>query len=232
MVASWETVLHHFERADLSARLLAAAPPGTGSAIAVLTDREEGEFFALRPDPEQDAVALDASARRRHLLLLIREPAHSRRLLLGHDERHLFVARLPVEARVSRLAGAFDALKPAEVIEAEAAGRHPVRQGEWFFVPTPAFQPGPGKIVHRKAPLQPHSRFDMYVRDHLADELVRVPPEGVDATHHSLLIYVRGAVRHVEHRTLRLAGWHQVFRNREAGWAPTFTMPGTRPVVD
>ncbi len=232
MSRNWEIAVRHFERANLPARLLEAGSKGFGSAVAVRVHPKRGEFFALRPDPEEEPTVMEASTRRRHILLLIRGPERFRRLLFGHDERHLFVARLPADARPSRLAGAFDALKPTDVLAAEAAGLPPIRQGEWFFIPAPDFLPGPGSVVRRKAPLRIHHPFDKYVRDHVADELVRVLEGSEEPTTRSLLVYVRGTVRHVEHRTLRLAGWHRVLHNREGDNMWSIDVQGTTPWYD
>jgi hypothetical protein len=230
--ANWEGVLRHFERAGLSARVIVPRRRMFGSVASVRIDPQRGEFFALCPDPEEDPTLLEASARRHHLLLLIVGPASRRRLLFGHDERHLFVARLPQDARVSRLAGAFDALKPAEVLAAETAGLEPLRQGEWFFIPAPGFQPDRGVIVQRKVPLRPIGRFEKYPRAHVANELVRLVQSTETPARQRLLVYVRGAVRHGDHRTVHLTTWHRVLPNREAGPLRAFSLPGSKERID
>src|SRR5215831_15309273 len=68
------------------------------------------------------------------------------RFLLGHDERHWFVAGIPESTPVSRVRDAKQALKPDLVQSSERGIRTKyrdrrsnaarIRQGEWFFVPS------------------------------------------------------------------------------------------------
>jgi hypothetical protein len=113
---------------------------------------DHGEFFdiAVRPDAAVQVDVLDVRRRERHLLLMARQDGDKFLYLCGHDERHWFVAAVP-ESRggVSNVATAMEALKPAEVLDAQA--RQGVkgkdrrrrknaayrRQGEWFFLPDP-----------------------------------------------------------------------------------------------
>ena len=56
-------------------------------------------------------------------------------------------------------------------------------------------------------------------RAHLVDELLRVhnPPVGSGLVEGA--VYVRGKVRHPDHRVLDLLQWHRVFGNAEASQA-------------
>lgn len=76
----------------------------------------------------------------------------------GHDERHWFVAAVPESERgVSGVAQAMVALQPMSVREAVALKKpkHPLdrkntaymRQGEWFFVPTPGLDVDPATVL-------------------------------------------------------------------------------------
>jgi hypothetical protein len=112
----------------------------------------KGEFFdiQLRLDKDVEVDVLDLRRRERHLLLRATENGERHLYLCGHDERHWFVAAIPERvAGVSNVATAMEALKPREVLAAQA--RQGVkgkdrrrrknaayrRQGEWFFLPVP-----------------------------------------------------------------------------------------------
>jgi hypothetical protein len=132
----------------------------------VQTDRK-GEFFeiARRSGSEAEVAVLDVQPGDRHLLLLVRDGRDKSKYLCGHDERHWFVAGLPESAPVGTVRQAKEALKPAEVLRAqagkglsvEARNRRKnaafVRQGEWFFLPVPDFV-ADEKLVLRNEPLR------------------------------------------------------------------------------
>jgi hypothetical protein len=113
-----------------------------------------------------------------------------------------------------------------------------IRQGEWFFVPVEfGFS---AKIILRHEPISRGGG-----KPHLCEELVRSGgelvyvsaqhPQGLTAVQHQRLIsrqpklrslhwivqrrnpqvFVRGKVRHADHKTIVLHGWHQVLMNTE-----------------
>ena len=114
-----------------------------------------------------------------------------------------------------------------------------LRQGEWFFLPAPQFAAG-GQIVLHNEPLRRGAG-----KPHMAEDLVRFGgarvytstrhPNGLsEAAYRRLLsrtpaarswgwrvqvmnpqVFVRGAIRHPDHKTLRLPTWHRVLVNRE-----------------
>lgn len=112
-----------------------------------------------------------------------------------------------------------------------------VRQGEWFFVPDPRIDP-PGAFVLRNEPLSrglgtPHV-MQFAVRS--GGELVYVNhgnPRGITAAQYARLtaeeqrqggwssmvrdpdVYATGAIRHPDHATVHLDGWHRVLMNTE-----------------
>jgi hypothetical protein len=115
-----------------------------------------------------------------------------------------------------------------------------VRQGEWFFVPVPEWVRVNEMLILRNEPLQrgggkPH-RVEELVRD--GGETVYVSPQysnGLTPRQFELLVsrkpklrnlnwvtqrrnphvFVRGKVRHADHKTIVLNGWHQVLMNTE-----------------
>ncbi len=166
------------------------------------------------------------------------------RFLCGHDERHWFVAAIAERVTTVRDAKA-SLLPPGLRNRALRLGRRAAfrrrnelfkRQGEWFFAP--ATRHLSGLTIHRHEPLQRDARS----KPHDCEELIRFGGEvvhlvnGVEYSdsdyqiamrnadfrgrrHETRIknpeVYVRGAIRHADHATLTLVGWHQVFLSGE-----------------
>src|SRR5580658_3245139 len=147
-------------------------------ALDVRQDRN-GEYFLISRAQASttELVVLDVQPSDRHLLLLSRRAAEKHRFLLGHDERHWFVAGIPEATPVSRVADAKRALKPKAVValdnqlrNKERSRRHNsarIRQGEWFFVRVAGLSLNP-LLVLRNEPLvrnrggKPHRCEQLY----------------------------------------------------------------------
>jgi len=131
--------------------------------------------------------------------------ASGRHLLVGCDERQLFMCELP--RPVSTVKQAHEVLRPA------AVPKGTLRQGEWFFVAASDYETkqiegalaGTITVVRRKTGI--NRLIPRAGKPHIADELVAL--DG--------LVFARGAVRHPDHATITLRQWHRVFRNTEAG---------------
>jgi len=213
-------------------------------------DDAKGEHFLISWDREtvEELIVLDVQPRDRHLLLLSREKGKKHRFLLGHDERHWFVAGIPEAMPVSRVRDAKLALKPEAVIAGEGRVRSKyrdrrrnaarIRQGEWFFVPVTNVTLVPLMIL-RNEPLvrsrggKPHVCEQLYrfggetvyvspgAPNGLTEEEYRALSEGERnrwtwrVMRRNPKVYVRGRVRHPDHETLALDGWHEVFSNTE-----------------
>jgi hypothetical protein len=222
-------------------------------SLDVQTDRK-GEFFELVREPGADALVevLDVRPADRHLLLLVREGGDKSKYLCGHDERHWFVAALPDNASVGTVRQAKEALQPAEVRSALALGRVKGearnrrknaayrRQGEWFFLPAPAFRVDDA-LFRRNEPLvrgnggKPHwAEFCYRTGGETVYVCGRFPNGLTPAQHQAVLagnpkakkwswrmmvrnagVYVKGRVRHPDHKTLVLHQWHRVVMNTE-----------------
>jgi hypothetical protein len=214
---------------------------------------DEGECFVIHnlPAGGDGVEVLDVQPRDRHLLLMVRDGQEKSKFLCGHDERHWFVAAVPESAPVGTVLAAKEALKPAEVRQAEA--RHRVgsearnkrknaafrRQGEWFFVPAPELVVDP-KLVLRNEPIRrgagkPHTVEFCYRTGGETVWVCRRHPNGVSPQRYAAIlasnakaaswdwrpmqrnpgVYVKGRVRHADHRTITLNGWHRVLMNTE-----------------
>jgi len=121
-----------------------------------------------------------------------------------------------------------------------------VRQGEWFFVPMPEFRPRENDPLRRNEPMSrgsgstPHVAAESiriggvavwfpqiafrpdsrHVRGYSDAEMERLAKAHPGWTWRSMLrdpeLYVRGSVRHPDHATIALRGWHRVFMNTES----------------
>lgn len=115
-----------------------------------------------------------------------------------------------------------------------------IRQGEWFFIPAPLSFVADPKAIFRHEPLRRGGG-----KPHVCDELVRRGGETVyvssrypngltENEYRSLLrdqpdqrhrhwvvqrrnpqVFVRGRIRHSDHKTIVLSGWHEVLMNTE-----------------
>jgi hypothetical protein len=144
-------------------------------------------------------------------------PRDERRLLIGMDERHLFVAQIDGGERrkATTVRDAHTQLAPAGIpgTDRERKKKGIKRQGEWFFLPTTAQErqeiASAIKVigVQKKVPVGPSGRG----RSHVIDERVVVlRPDGSTRP-----VFARGRLRHPDHRTLKLQEWHRVLMNTE-----------------
>lgn len=222
-------------------------------SLDVQSDRR-GEFFEIvrQPGTAAEITVLDVQPADRHLLLLVREGKDKSKFLCGHDERHLFVAGIPETAPVGTVRQAKEALKPAEVLTAQAGKGLRAkarnrrknaayrRQGEWFFLPV-AHMTVDEKLVLRNEPLsrgggsKPHWAAFCYRTGGETVYVCSRHPNGVTEAQYKVIlggnpkakgwgwrtmrrnpgVYVKGRVRHADHATIMLHGWHQVVMNTE-----------------
>lgn len=226
-------------------------PPPTSFSIDIRRDAR-GEYFDIaRGGTAPDLEVLQVRPHERHLLLYSRD---GQRFLCGHDERHWFVAAVPravstvAAAKQALLPPAVweqvKDLPPGEVDNRRNAVFR--RQGEWFFLPTT--RDIPPALILRHEPLQRTARS----KPHVCQELYREGGEvvylvrGKEYSEREYArekqrdpgfdrglarrmvrnpnVYARGYVRHEDHATIRLTGWHRVFINAEltAGTSVTF----------
>lgn len=218
-------------------------------SLDVQSDKK-GEYFLISrlPGSTTELVPLDVQPRLRHLLLLSRKGREKHRFLVGHDERHWFVAGIPEATPVSRVRDAIQALKPEGVHLGERLlrlrsrdrriNKARIRQGEWFFVPVAGLDVSK-LLILKNEPLvrsrggKPHVCEELF---RFGGETVYVSPgfsNGLTESEYANLsdterkrwnwrvmrrnpkVYVRGRVRHADHRTVTLEGWHQVLSNTE-----------------
>jgi hypothetical protein len=201
--------------------------------------------IALIGNDSPELSILDVQPKDRHLLLLAKSGKEKSKFLCGHDERHWFVAAIPEKAAVGTVKQAKEALKPTEVQNRQVGLNKDkrnkrknsayIRQGEWFFIPANI---NPDKmLILKNEPIRrgrgkPHMAEFCY---RAGGETVYVSfeyPNGVnEVTYKRLLkegkklgwrtmkrdatVYVKGTIRHADHKTINLVGWHRVVMNTE-----------------
>jgi hypothetical protein len=115
-----------------------------------------------------------------------------------------------------------------------------IRQGEWFFVPCFAeFEPDPRLVLHNEPIMRgrgkPHlcewgyrQRGQMVwvssvhpngLTDQKYRKLIETNPQARnwrwDLRARNAQVFAKGRVRHPDHKTVELPGWHEVHPNRE-----------------
>jgi hypothetical protein len=115
-----------------------------------------------------------------------------------------------------------------------------IRQGEWFFIPSPRMAVDP-KLIIRDEPLvrstggKPHRAEYCYRSGGQTVYVCSRHPNGMTPERHARLlgnnpaarnwnwramrqgmaVFVRGRIRHSDHKTVMLRGWHLVVMNTE-----------------
>jgi len=195
-------------------------PGASTNRIEVTTvDRSERQLVLLVHEPRRKfTTTISASAPRDPRVRVIFEDRFrriielqtsesKRHFLCGMDEQHLFIARLPRAA--STVSDAHRALRALEVPPSLRLHKERVRrQGEWFFLPITADEERmlDAVAVQQNTGIAHAANIPRAGRQHFADEIA--------VTKHG--VFVRGRVRHPDHRTLDVRGWHRVVPNRES----------------
>ncbi|MFX1264592.1 MAG: hypothetical protein ACFFH0_04395 [Promethearchaeota archaeon] len=238
-----DTLTKKFNEIGAEVEILPARPR-QGTPLTVDVGTVDGkESFILRGDVAS-AQVLQTLAKERHLLLMVKNPDFDEhyKIICGHDERHWFAANVPGDVR--HVKDALQSLRPRQIRGNEKdVFSHKtdewLRQGEWYFVPAPDFRPEKNSIILRSEPIQrPGSTA------HIVEELCRYGGETVyvcdehrgglteeeykalsdkergDASRWRVMrrnanVYAKGTVRHPDHNTITLSGWHRVLLNEE-----------------
>lgn len=212
-----------------------------------------GEYFDILRRHDVRLSVSDVVPKDRHLVLRATEPrsdsSTASAFLCGHDERAWFVAAVPEQARARTVQEAKNALKPKEVWDAMKEFGVPmeerdlrqtaafVRQGEWFFVPSPDMEVDWNEVVYHE-PIQrgagkPHRCEAMFRREGVLVHVSEAYPNGLTSAEFQALpaterrrchweertrdaeVFVRGRIRHRDHATVMLPFWHKVVMNTE-----------------
>jgi len=150
----------------------------------------------------------------------------TRYFLMGEDERQLFIAQLSRPA--TTVAEAHKALgATVQFAEGKRRGSSIDRQGEWFFLETSQAQRDriDGLIEKNKIGVKKKVSIGQFLnragQPHRADELVVLGGEQVaNKLGHGFSVrptqvYIRGAVKHPDHKTQKFHQWREVVGNSE-----------------
>jgi len=180
-----------------------------------------------------------------HFIITNKTTADKRHFLMGVDERQLFVAQLV--SGVTNINEARKQLGNTVMFHEGVRKMSPKRQGEWFFLKTTREQEEHIELLISKNKVWIAKKVNIgdynnrkTGNPHIADELVVIPntPEmspkrlkeskfkrnrtpitkGKYPTRERE-IYVRGKVRHIDHKTLKYKHWYQVVLNNEGNTA-------------
>lgn len=223
-----------------------------------IQEDKQGERFLLtvREDMQKKLqfLPVDVQPKQRHLLLMSKRldgQDDKQKFLCGHDERHWFVAGVP-SSGVVNVRAAMESLKPDMAIASQqhrkvkAKNWHKrhnagfIRQGEWFFIPQPNFEPDTPHLILRNEPIsrgwgKPHIVEEVYRSGGETVYVSRNHPNGLTASQYKALlkrdvqarrlnwtvmrrnpqVYGRGKVRHPDHQTIVLPLWHRIAMNGE-----------------
>jgi hypothetical protein len=210
-----------------AARILVQGVDKATARLVLLVDEPETTFEDTVPGYLADRFPKEDILRKLGSRLIVqrRTPAHKRHFLMGVDERQLFVAQCPHPVTTVREAD--ESLKSGPVILAEGKVNI-TRQGEWFFLETTR--------VEREF-LDERSRKGLTLKKvdiesrrattpkrqvgtgnpHVVDEFTEMG--GTELSHgfpvRTAERYIRGKVRHVDHKTVTFKHWRRVIRNAE-----------------
>jgi hypothetical protein len=163
--------------------------------------------------------------------------------LCGHDERDWFVAAVTgtsIDQAKQNLKPKEVQAKEVGVKRKKSLQKRKneafLRQGEWFFVPAKAGEVPDNPVIHKDEPMsrpgggKPHIVEEVFRtggKDVWANAASQILTDGeynklddkeksrfsrrkADAT-----VYCRGYVKHPDHATIQLVGWHRIFMNTE-----------------
>lgn len=220
-------------RNDGKEELRVSVPQGDQAEVKVLSiDPGIQQAVLMIHEPEREFVERVWNPEKRESEDVVRTTSEAkRRFLVGMDECHLFIAQLTKPATTVKQA--HEGLRPRSVPAGRAARKLGiVRQGEWFFQPA---SPGELERVERHVAANGvernvrigRGRGWMPGRPHVVSESVllvlnetRTPVRRrgrtvAFETVRETLELVRGRIKHPDHRTIELHGWHKVFLNTE-----------------
>lgn len=211
-------VERHFRRAGLNVELISKILNRgrwlrDGVFYANVVGSGKDERFQLHIGKNRFQV-LNVDKEKRHLLAhLQEEDGTKRKIVFGHDERHLFVAETG-DQNISTVHQALESLTPEG-----AQQKGVVRQGEWFFIPMQHLEP-PKNLISKNENLpgggKPHKAEFFFAEafnytPSTRRQMARWSSRGAPPTS----FCVRGKITHSDHTTVTLDFWHKAERNLE-----------------
>jgi len=199
-----------------------------------------GHFAIYCGEEKNEVGVLDLDKNMKQLLMLVKEPRRKftyqerdpknslkfitkagatdgsvRKYLMGLDESHYFIAQIPKGGILNKVRDAHKALRPVHLERKSKLKKSAERQGEWFFTPAT-------KSELRKMEKLVKQDWRIFRFHELIDKNI-----GAIGTPHEAEFYieveiakekvpfVKGKIKHSDHKTLILDGWHRIFLNLE-----------------
>ena len=176
----------------------------------------------------KDAKFFDIRIIGDHIHYKGKTPGGKRYFLMGVDERQLFVAQLTGPA--TKITDARKSL--GKSVQFADGSRKSKRQGEWFLLETSEELRGEidRAIKQTRTAIRKKVNIGTVLgrsggNPHVADELVVLPSgsRGSVGTSETRLmrnrVFIRGSVRHVDHKTQHFSQWREVIKNDEGATA-------------
>jgi len=183
-------------------------------------------------------LGIDFRETKTHFIIIEKTTPLVRHFLMGVDERQLFVAQLI--SGTTNINEARKQLGSTVKFHEGVRKMSPKRQGEWFFLKTTMEQEDiiDSFIQKNKAWIVNKANIGQYAgrptgNPHVADELIVITddkatierlgwskgrrkrnPKGTLPVRYNQ-VYVRGKIRHIDHKTLKYTHWYQVILNNE-----------------
>lgn len=151
----------------------------------------------------------------------------ARCFLMGEDERQLFIAQLRSNSVTTVKQAHTELGSTVQFAEGKRRGSSIDRQGEWFFLETSqATRDHIDELIKKnKIAVKKKASIGQFMRragqPHRADELVVLGGERVaNKLGHGFSVrptqvYIRGGVRHPDHKTQKFSQWREVVGNNE-----------------
>jgi hypothetical protein len=180
---------------------------GVGTDVRVLdVDKDRRQVLLFVKEPKREFTEVRYDRKQGKTFETIRQTSEGiKRYLAGMDERHLFISELPHErGKINTVEDAHRWLKPVEVKDTKKKKDSKViRQGEWFFVDV---NPEERLLINEKAEwVLPQTALPTRGKPHTADYLLNAGGK----------IFIKGKVRHADHKTIEFVDWQRVYRNTE-----------------
>ena len=212
-----------------AARILVQGVDKVKPRLVLLVDEPETTFeetisgWMAKRIPEEDILRRKDNS----VVVQRRTTPNKRHFLMGFDERQLFIAECPHPVTTVREAD--ESLKSGPVILAEGKVNC-TRQGEWFFLETTREERK--RLDERSRKGLTFKKVDIESRrattpkkqvgtgnPHVVDEYTELPApklsHGFSVRQSGVERYIRGKVRHVDHKTVTFKHWRRVIRNAE-----------------
>lgn len=192
--------------------------------ILLMVKEEEREFTTTEWDTKQQT----------HVEVKRKTDPSKRKFLIGMDERSYFMA--PVADNSINIRDAKEKLRNPNLKRSDSI----TRQGEWFFVRAHEQDFINEEVESGRAIKYSKVGIGAVIgnrggKPHVGDEVVRIRTErfpqedlkpslerlyrgirsGRDLSLPGDMVFVRGKVRHPDHKTVEFSAWHRVYRNTE-----------------